>query len=156
MRWPVCRAPDTKVVDSRIIPDGTGVRRRRECIKCSYRFSTFEEVELLDITVIKNNGSREAYSRDKLVSGLKSALGKRPYTEAGFRTLIHKIERDLQKKKKREITSREIGESVMRHLKNFDKIGYIRFASVYRAFEDVTHFQSELKSLMATKKKKRR
>ena len=147
MRCPVCRYKDTKVIDSRAAQDGLGIRRRRECEKCQYRFSTLEEIELLDIMVIKSDGSREAYQREKLVSGLKFALGKRPYTDSAFRTLINKIERDIQKKKKREVKTREVGEIVMKHLKGFDKIGYIRFASVYRAFEDVTSFQKEIKNL---------
>lgn len=153
MHCPVCRNKDTKVVDSRVAQDGLSIRRRRECEKCSYRFSTLEEVELLDITVVKNDGRREAYSREKLVNGMKYALGKRPYTEAAFRAIVNRIERDIQKKKKREVTSKEIGEIVMKYLKNFDKIGYIRFASVYRAFEDATSFKKELKKLKWSKKR---
>lgn len=154
MYCPVCRSKDTKVVDSRVASDGLSIRRRRECEKCGYRFSTLEEVELLDIIVVKNNGKRESYSREKLIIGLKVALGKRPYTESSFKTLISKIERDIQRKKKREITSRDLGEIVMRNLKSFDKVGYIRFASVYRAFEDVTTFQDEIKKLGKQQKNK--
>lgn len=155
MKCPVCGFRDTKVIDSRIAQDGLNIRRRRECEKCSYRFSTIEEAELLDITVVKSDGRRESYQREKLVAGLKHALGKRSYTDSAFRTLINKIERDLQKKRKKEIKSVEIGEIAMKHLKNFDKIGYIRFASVYRAFEDVTSFQKEIKNLAYASKKKR-
>lgn len=134
------------------------IRRRRECEKCGYRFSTVEEVTLLDLTVIKRDGRREAYSRDKMVHGLERALEKRPYTEADFQKLVHKVERDVQKKRRTEVTTKEIGEIVMKALEKFDKIAYIRFASVYRAFEDVASFERELHSLLGSKstKKKRR
>ncbi len=147
MFCPVCRHKETKVIDSRLTQDGMAIRRRRECEKCSYRFSTVEEAELLDIVVVKNNGVRESYSRNKLENGIIRSLAKRPYTEDKFDGLIHAIERDIQKKKKREITSKEIGELVMRHLQKFDKVAYVRFASIYRAFEDVGKFQSVIKEL---------
>lgn len=147
MRCPVCNNSDTSVVDSRVSADGLMIRRRRECDKCSYRFSTVEEVELLDITVVKSDGRRESYMREKLQKGIRQSLSKRPYTAENFNRLIHSIERDIQKKKKREISSKEIGESVMKYLKNFDKVAYIRFASVYRDFKDVRTFQKELKKI---------
>lgn len=153
MNCPVCKSKDTKVVDSRISTDGLSIRRRRECEKCSYRFSTIEEVELLDLTVVKGDGRREAYSRDKITRGLMKALEKRSFTDANFKKLVHNIERDIQKKKRGELTSQEIGEVVINRLKGFDKVAYIRFASVYRQFEDVQTFQKELNSLI--KKKKR-
>ncbi|MBI2989816.1 MAG: transcriptional repressor NrdR [Candidatus Magasanikbacteria bacterium] len=152
MNCPVCRSRETKVIDSRITQDGMSVRRRRECVKCSYRFSTVEQMEVLDITVVKNDGRREAYSRGKLQNGILQSLTKRPYTGEKFDRLMYAIERDLQKKKRREITSSEIGESVMKHLKHFDKVAYIRFASIYRAFEDVHTFENEIKSLKRGKK----
>ena len=151
MYCPVCNNTDTKVIDSRLASDGMAIRRRRECEKCGFRFSTAEEVTLLDLTVIKRDGRREAYSRDKLIRGLERSLEKRPYTEIDFTKLVHRVERDIQKKRRGELTSSEIGEIVMRALKKFDKIAYIRFASVYRAFEDVATFERELKEL---KKKK--
>ena len=147
MNCPVCNNPDTSVVDSRASGDGLMIRRRRECDKCSYRFSTVEEVELLDIVVVKSDGRRESYMREKLEKGVKQSLSKRPYTAENFYRLIHSIERDIQKKKKREISSKDIGESVMKYLKNFDKVAYIRFASVYRDFKDVKTFQKELKKI---------
>ena len=153
MYCPVCKSKETKVVDSRLTQDGMAIRRRRECIKCAYRFSTVEETELLDITVVKNDGLRESYSRNKLERGILHSLTKRPYTQESFDKMIHAIERDIQKKKKREITSKELGELVMRHLSKFDKVAYIRFASIYRAFEDVTKFQKEIKSLQSQKGK---
>ena len=147
MYCPICKSKETKVVDSRISSEGLAVRRRRECIKCSYRFSTLEEVELLDIVVVKNNGRRESYSREKVEKGIMHSLTKRPFTQERFRRLMQAIERDIQKKKKREITSKDIGEIIMKHLRKFDKVAYIRFASIYRAFEGVEKFQSEVKIL---------
>ena len=143
----VCNHKDTKVVDSRVSSDGASVRRRRECEKCGFRFSTFEEVELLDLTIVKQDGRREAYDREKLTRGLVRSLQKRPFTDQRFQKLVHKIERDIQKKRRGQLTSQELGEIVMKHLKGFDKVAYIRFASVYRSFEDVETFQNELKKL---------
>lgn len=154
MHCPVCRSKETKVVDSRLTQDGMAIRRRRECVKCSYRFSSVEEMELLDVTVIKNDGRRESYARSKIEKGILHSLAKRPYTKEKFDRMLSAIERDIQKKKKREITSTEIGEILMKHLKKFDKIAYIRFASIYRAFEDVSGFQSAIKNLQTKQKKK--
>lgn len=148
MRCPVCNHDDTRVVDSRLSPDGTSIRRRRECDECEYRFSTSEEVELLDITVVKRDGTREAYARDKLSRGLRKALEKRSYTEADFRALEHEIERDIQRAKTNEIRSSDVGEIVMTHLKKFDGVAYIRFASIYRSFQDVQTFQDEVSMLL--------
>ena len=153
MFCPACNSKNTKVIDSRITQDGLAIRRRRECEKCAYRFSTIEEAELLDITVVKRNGGREAYSRDKLKDGILESLTKRPYTKEKFDNLISSIERDIQKKKRREITSEEIGEIVMKYLSKFDKVAYIRFASIYRAFEDVNKFKSAVLSLEKKKLK---
>ncbi|OGH67970.1 MAG: transcriptional regulator NrdR [Candidatus Magasanikbacteria bacterium RIFCSPHIGHO2_02_FULL_50_9b] len=152
MLCPACKT-ETKVVDSRVAPDGLTVRRRRECDTCGERFSTIEEMELLDITVVKRDGGREVYDREKMGQGIRLSMQKRPYTNESFRTLISRIERDMQKRRKREIKSSEIGDIVMHHLKNFDKIGYIRFASIYRSFTDVSGFAKELQSLEKKKKK---
>ena len=148
MRCPVCNHKDTKVIDSRIAIDGASVRRRRECEKCVFRFSTSEEIELLDVAVVKRDGRRESYSRDKMARGLIKALEKRAYTEAEFVKLVHKIERDIQKKRRGELTSSELGDIVMKHLKTFDKVAYIRFASVYREFTDIAEFEQEVQKLM--------
>lgn len=156
MFCPICRARDTRVVDSRVSLDGMTIRRRRECEKCHYRFSTVEEMELLDIVVVKADGRRESYSRPKLRRGILHSLTKRPYTQEAFDGLIHAIERDIQKKKKRELTSKEIGEIVMKHLAKFDKIAYIRFASIYRAFTDVDTFRHEINTLEDAKRAPRR
>lgn len=147
MRCPVCNFKDVSVVDTRIGEDDWSVRRRRECERCHYRFSTMEEVELLDVIVVKEDGSRESYMRDKVEKGILRSLTKRPFTQEKFHRLLHNIERDIQKKKKREIASSEIGEIVMKHLHSFDKVAYIRFASVYRDFKDVKTFEKELKKL---------
>ncbi|MBI5222520.1 MAG: transcriptional repressor NrdR [Candidatus Magasanikbacteria bacterium] len=147
MYCPICSSKETKVVDSRLSSDGLAIRRRRECVKCNYRFSTVEETELLDITVVKRDGRRESYSRNKMERGILRSLVKRPYTQEKLDRMIAAIERDIQRKKKREVTSRDIGEIVMKHLRKFDKVAYIRFASIYRQFEDVKKFQSEIKML---------
>lgn len=147
MYCPLCSSKETKVVDSRLSPEDLSIRRRRECERCRYRFSTVEEIELLDIIVVKNDGRRETYSREKLESGIRHSLTKRPYTQERFRQLIQLIERDIQKKKQREITSRDIGEIVMKHLKRFDTVAYIRFASIYRAFQDAKTFETAVRSL---------
>ena len=134
-------------MDTRSSQDGLTIRRRRECDKCSYRFSTVEEIELLDIVVVKSDGRRESYMREKIERGIKQSLSKRPYTAEKFNRLLHSIERDIQKRKKREISSKDIGEIVMKHLRTFDKVAYIRFASVYRDFRDVKTFEKELKKI---------
>lgn len=148
MRCPVCNFDDTKVVDSRIMSDGLGIRRRRECMECEYRFSTVEEMEILDLTLVKRDGRREPYARAKLEAGLKKALEKRPCDAERLKSLVGSIERDIQKLKKEEITSEEIGEIVMAHLRAFDTVAYIRFASVYRSFADVQTFHDELEKLL--------
>lgn len=148
MHCPICNHLDTRVVDSRLSLDGTSIRRRRECDECEYRFSTLEEIELLDISVVKRDGRRETYDREKIEKGLRRALEKRSYTEAEFRALVQAIERDIQRRKASELKSSDIGEIVMDQLKLFDKVAYIRFASVYRSFEDVKTFRDELSDLM--------
>ncbi len=147
MRCPVCNFREVSVVDTRPTDDDFSVRRRRECDKCHYRFSTVEEIELLDIIVVKHDGHRESYMRAKLENGIRRSLTKRPYTNDRFDRLIHAIERDIQKKRKREIAATALGELVMKHLRGFDKVAYIRFASVYRDFKDVQTFEKELKKL---------
>ncbi|MFH1890681.1 MAG: transcriptional regulator NrdR [Candidatus Kuenenbacteria bacterium] len=148
MKCPVCNFKDTKVIDSRMSSGGICVRRRRKCSKCGFKFSTYEEMQILDLVVVKRDGRREAYSREKMEKGIFKALEKRSYTKDKFKLLLNKIEKDIQKKAKRnEITSKEIGEIIMRHMSKFDKIAYIRFASVYRQFEDVRSFQKELKKI---------
>ncbi len=153
MKCPVCYFQDTKVVDSRVAADGLSIRRRRECLKCGFRFSTYEEVEILDLTVVKRDGRKETYLRAKLVKGLKSAFEKRPITEEKFKKLINLIERDLQALRKNEILSEQIGQIVMKQLKKMDQVAYIRFASVYQSFKDAQSFKRELNKLIKSGRK---
>jgi transcriptional repressor NrdR len=152
MKCPICYFDDTKVIDSRVATDGLSIRRRRECLKCGFRFSTYEEVEILDLMIVKRDGRRESYNREKLTSGLKKSLEKRAVTDDKFKQLIHGIERDLQKLKKSEITSRQVGQLVMKQLKKVDQVAYIRYASVYEQFKDANEFRKELNKLIKEKK----
>ncbi|MFH1233079.1 MAG: transcriptional regulator NrdR [Patescibacteria group bacterium] len=152
MKCPVCNYYDSKVLDSRVASDGLSIRRRRECLKCCFRFSTYEEVEILDLSVIKRDGNKESYSRDKLIKGLRRALEKRPITDDNFKKLVNLIEKDLQIIRKNEVTSDQIGQIVMKRLKRIDQVAYIRFASVYQSFKDAQTFQRELNKLLAVKK----
>ncbi len=153
MKCPVCYFQDTKVVDSRVASDGLSIRRRRECLKCGYRFSTYEEVEILDLTIVKRDGRKETYVRDKLIKGLRRALEKRPITEEKFKKIVSLIERDLQVMRKNEILSDQIGQIVMKQLKKIDQVAYIRFASVYESFKDAQSFKKELNKLIKSGKK---
>ena len=155
MKCPICYFQDTKVIDSRVASDGLSIRRRRECLKCGFRFSTYEEIIILDLSIVKRDGRKEAYSREKLVRGLKKALEKRPITEERFKKLVNGIERDLQVLKKSEITSEQIGQIVMKQLKKADQVAYIRFASVYQSFKDVQTFRRELNKLLKKKGRKK-
>jgi len=121
-------------------------------LKCAFRFSTYEEIELLDLVIVKRDGRRESYSREKLVGGLKKSCEKRPITEDLFKKLIHSTERDLQRLKKTEITSKQVGQAVMKNLKKLDPIAYIRYASVYESFKDAQEFRKELNKLIKEKK----
>jgi transcriptional repressor NrdR len=147
MKCPVCNYQETKVIDSREGSDGMTIRRRRDCLKCGFRFSTYEQVELLEVNVLKRDGHKESYLREKLASGLRKAFEKRPISEEKFKILINRIEKNIQAKKKAEVSSIEIGEIVMKELKRVDPVAYIRFASVYRAFEDLDTFQKEINSV---------
>ena len=148
MRCPNCQYEDTKVLDSRPVDDGNAIRRRRECEKCDFRFSTYEEIEILDLSVVKKDGSKQMFTKDKLERAIRLPMDKRPHTPEVFRKLLSGIEIDIQKKARDgEIKSSEIGEIVMKKLKKVDKVAYIRFAAVYREFEDVDEFKEELKKL---------
>ena len=147
MKCPICNFVDTKVIDSRIANDGLSIRRRRQCLKCDFRFSTYEEMEILDLVVVKKDGRKENYQREKLERGLKKALEKREVSDDDFKKLLHAIERDIQILKKNEISSLEIGQIIMKHLKKVDQVAYIRFASVYKSFNDANEFSQEVKQL---------
>ncbi len=148
MQCPYCSHPETKVIDSRVAADGLSIRRRRECESCEFRFSTYEEVEILDLEVKKRDGTSEPYSREKLEVGLHKAFEKRPITSETFKQLISEIEQEIQRKTKdNQIESKEIGNIVVRRLKKYDQVAYIRFASVYRQFDDIDEFKKELQKL---------
>lgn len=148
MICPFCNSGKTKVIDKREISSGSITRRRRECLECGKRFSTYERVEALDIYVIKKDGRREPYERVKLRAGISKACEKRPISQETINEIIDKIENELRQMKSIEVRSQIIGEKVMRELKRLDKVAYIRFASVYREFADITDFQKELRELI--------
>ena len=148
MKCPNCQFEDTKVLDSRPVDEGGAIRRRRECEKCDFRFSTYEEIEILDLAVIKKDNSKQAFSKEKLERALRLPLDKRPHTDETIRKLLSTIEIEIQRKAKDgEIKSCDIGDIVMKKLRKVDKVAYIRFAAVYRQFEDVDEFKEELKKL---------
>ncbi|KFZ28629.1 MULTISPECIES: transcriptional regulator NrdR [Pseudidiomarina] len=147
MHCPFCDTQDTKVIDSRLVSDGASVRRRRECNACKERFTTFETAELVMPRVIKSDGSREPFNEDKLRNGLLRALEKRPVSVESMEQAIQNVKSALRATGEREITSQVIGGLVMENLKAIDKVAYIRFASVYRAFDDIREFGEEIARL---------
>lgn len=149
MRCPFCGHDEDKVIDSRPSEEGSAIRRRRECISCGSRFTTYEKVENLPLLVVKKDGSREPFFRDKLISGIIKSCEKRPVSTAQIEALVDSIEMAVQNSLKREVTSREIGEMVMERLKGLDEVAYVRFASVYRQFKDVNSFLSELNQMLS-------
>ncbi len=151
MRCPYCGFDDSKVIDSRPTEEGVAIRRRRECIECTKRFTTYEKVESLPIIVIKKDKTRELFNREKLLAGLTRACEKRPVEAHQLDLLVDKIESDLQNTLKREISTKEIGEKVMEGLKDIDEVAYVRFASVYRQFKDVSTFIAEVNKLLTDK-----
>lgn len=147
MRCPFCHAPENKVIDSRESQEGVVIRRRRECILCTRRFTTYERVEELTPLVAKKDGRREAFDRDKLLAGLKKACEKRPVSVAQLEELATGVERRLQELGEKEVRSEVIGEEIMRRLRGLDPVAYVRFASVYRSFQDIAEFVRELEGL---------
>lgn len=148
MKCPKCLNTETKVVDSRPVEESAAIRRRRECEKCEFRFSTYEQIEILDLTVLKRSGARQPYSREKLERGLRRAFEKREHTDETFKKIIASVEQEIQKKAvSGEITSNSIGEIVMKAIRKIDKVAYIRFASVYRQFEDIEEFKEAILKL---------
>jgi transcriptional repressor NrdR len=156
MKCPACHHADTRVSDSRLVNDAMAIRRRRQCLRCGFRFSTYEEAEILNMTVIKRDGRREPYAKDKLESGLKKSFEKRPITQDEFKRLVSQVERDIQMIGHDEIKSSQIGEIIMKQLKKKDEVAYIRFASVYRSFKDAQTFQRELRNLIGNRGRKRK
>jgi len=147
MRCPFCEADETKVIDSRLADEGYVVRRRRECLTCSERFTTFETAELVMPQIVKNDGRREPFNEEKLRSGVVRALEKRPIESDAVEGLINQIKQQMRATGDREIKATRLGEWVMEALKNIDQVAYVRFASVYRSFEDVNAFREEIERL---------
>ncbi|HAL19417.1 MAG TPA: transcriptional regulator NrdR [Ruminococcaceae bacterium] len=148
MKCPFCGFEESKVIDSRPTDEGQRIRRRRECLKCGKRFTTYEIIESLPIIVIKKDKSRETFNRDKLMTGLLRACEKRPVSIDTLDSMIDDIETNLQNSLDREVSSEKIGELVMEKLKKIDEVAYVRFASVYRQFKDINTFMKELNKLL--------
>jgi transcriptional repressor NrdR len=147
MQCPFCNALDTKVIDSRLVAEGNQVRRRRECITCAERFTTYETAELVMPRIIKQNGNREPFDENKLHAGLLKALEKRPVSIEKVDEAINRIKNHLRATGEREVASRIVGEQVMQELRQLDEVAYVRFASVYRSFKDLNEFRAEIDRL---------
>ena len=148
MRCPYCSYEESKVVDSRATDDYTAIRRRRECLRRSKRYTTYEKVEDIPILVIKKDSIRETFNKDKIMSGIVKACQKRPVSRSQMQNIVDDIEKNISNKMIVEIKSEDIGEMVMERLKNVDEVSYVRFASVYRQFKDINTFMEEIKNLM--------
>ncbi len=149
MRCPFCQDPENKVIDSRESHEGSVIRRRRECLQCKRRFTTYERVEEIYPLIVKKDGRRETFDRDKLLAGLQKACEKRPVSADQLEETLVAVERLLQGVGEKEVPSSVIGEEVMRRLHALDEVAYVRFASVYRSFRDITEFMEELKDLLS-------
>ena len=148
MKCPFCGYRDDKVIDSRASSDGKAVRRRRECLKCGKRFTTYEYVEEMSLRVVKKDGRRQPFDRKKILSGIQKACEKRPIPSERIEDMVSGIEREISKKFEKEVCSQVIGELIMNKLADLDEVAYVRFASVYRQFKDVNHFMAELRNLL--------
>jgi len=153
MKCPYCGYKEDKVVDSRATAEESAIRRRRECLKCGKRFTTYEYIEEVSLLVIKKDGRREPFDRKKILSGIIKACEKRPISMEKIEDIVIQIERAIQKKSDREVSSSRIGELVMERLKGLDDVAYVRFASVYRQFKDVGQFMVELKDILNKEKR---
>jgi transcriptional repressor NrdR len=151
MRCPFCRVDNDKVIDSRASEDGFSIRRRRRCLSCKRRYTTYERVEEVDIKVVKKNGAREMFDREKIKRGLTKACWKRAISDEQIEALISGVEGDIYGNFEAEVESREIGELVMQHLSGVDQVAFVRFASVYREFKDVRDFVDELQPMLRKK-----
>ena len=149
MKCPFCAEIDNKVIDSRLSKDGTVIRRRRECLICGRRFTTYEHIEEIPVMIVKKDGRREVFSREKVRSGLQKACQKRDISINVIDEFLDELERDLRETGEKEISSNKIGEKIMAKLHEIDDVAYVRFASVYREFKDVNDFVSELKNLLS-------
>jgi len=155
MKCPYCREMENKVIDSRVSKDGDVIRRRRECLVCKRRFTTHERVEAVLPMVIKKDGSREPFDRDRVMVGIQKACQKRPVSTEEIEAVVRRTEEHLQELGEKEISSSIIGEKVMHELHGLDEVAYVRFASVYRSFRDITDFMHEVKDLLVSKEKAR-
>ena len=151
MKCPFCGFLESKVIDSRPAEEGSTIRRRRECLACQKRFTTYEIIEHLPLVVVKRDGSRQTFDRVKLINGMVRACEKRPVSLAQLEKIADEIEQELQSALEREISTVDIGEMVMRRIKEVDEVAYVRFASVYRSFKDINTFMEELTTLLSDK-----
>ena len=151
MKCPFCSYTESKVIDSRPAEEGAPIRRRRECLACKKRFTTYEIIERMPLVVIKRDGSRQSFDRVKLINGMVRACEKRPVTLAQLEAIADDIEQELQSHLEREVSTQEIGEMVMNHIRDVDEVAYVRFASVYRSFKDINTFMEELTKLLSDK-----
>lgn len=154
MKCPFCTSLDNKVIDSRLSKDGNVVRRRRECIECHRRFTTHERVEEILPVVIKKEGRREIFDRGKILLGVQKACSNRPVSIDDIESLVDRVERYFQDRGEKEINGKEIGEVVMHELHQLDEVAYVRFASVYRQFKDITDFMTEVRELLSTREQR--
>ncbi|MFC1532073.1 transcriptional regulator NrdR [Thermodesulfobacteriota bacterium] len=154
MKCPYCSKIDNKVIDSRLSKDGRTIRRRRECLECSRRFTTYERLEEILPMVVKKDGRRESFSRDKIIGGIKKSCQKRPVSVTKIEEFVDSLEVYFQELGKKEIESREVGERVISNLKDWDEVAYVRFASVYRQFKDINEFMAELEDILKTRREK--
>ena len=154
MKCPYCSEIENKVIDSRLSKDGRTIRRRRECILCGRRFTTYEKLEEVLPMVVKKDGRREPFHRDKIIEGMKKACQKRPVSIDKIEEFVDALESSLQELGKKEIESKEIGERVINNLKEWDEVAYVRFASVYRQFKDISEFMAELETILRARRER--
>ena len=155
MKCPFCQTDNDRVIDSRTSQDGFATRRRRECLNCEQRYTTYERIEGTSVKVVKKDGTREPFDRTKIKQGLEKACWKRPTSDAQIEAAVASVENELEARFELEVPSREVGELVMQHLRKLDQVAYVRFASVYRQFEDVHDFVHELQPMLAEARRPR-
>jgi transcriptional repressor NrdR len=155
MKCPYCTRINNKVIDSRLSKDGRTIRRRRECLECGRRFTTYEKLEEILPMLVKKDGRREPFSRDKIVSGIRKACQKRPISMTRIEEFVDSLELYFQELGKKEIESSDVGEAVINQLKEWDEVAYVRFASVYRQFKDINEFMTELEEILRAKREKK-
>jgi transcriptional repressor NrdR len=152
MKCPYCSKIDNKVIDSRLSKDGRTIRRRRECLECSRRFTTYERLEEILPMIVKKDGRRETFNRDKIIDGIKKSCQKRPVSVTMIEEFVDSLEVYFQELGKKEVESKEVGEKVIKNLKDWDEVAYVRFASVYRQFKDINEFMAELEDILNSRR----